>query len=236
MKIICTICARGGSKGVPNKNIKLLNGVPLIVYTIKQAIDSKLFSKIVVSTDSQRIADIAKHAGAECWFLRPKYLSSDKASKLDAIRHAINKAEKKFETSYDFVFDLDATSPLRKISDIKNAYKFFIQSKASNLITATPARKNPYFNMVEYIGTKIRLVKSSKGLLSPQSRQAARPVYDMNASIYIWKRSSLFKNVNLINKNTVLYEMPEERSIDIDTMIDWYLVELLMKSNKKNES
>ena len=233
MKIICTICARGGSKGVPNKNIKLLNGIPLIAYTIQQAIDSKLFSKIVVSTDSQRITDIAKHAGAECWFLRPKYLSSDKASKLDAIRHAVNKAEKKFETSYDFVFDLDATSPLRKISDIKNAYKFFIQSKASNLITATPARKNPYFNMVEYTGTKIRLVKSSNGLLSPQSRQAARPVYDMNASIYIWKRASLFKNVKLINKNTVLYEMPEERSVDIDTMIDWYLVELLMQLNRK---
>lgn len=233
MNSVCTICARGGSKGVPNKNIKLLNGVPLIVYTIQQAIESKLFSRIIVSTDSQMIASIAIDAGAECWFLRPKYLSTDKASKLDAIRHAVTKAEKKFNTSYDFIFDLDATSPLRKVSDIKNAFRHFIKSKSSNLITATPARKNPYFNMVEYSGDRIKLVKSVKGAMLPQSRQAAQLVYDMNASIYIWKKASLFKNVKLINKDTVLYEMPEERSVDIDTMIDWHLVELLMQLNRK---
>ena len=233
MNNICTICARGGSKGVPNKNIKLLNGIPLITYTIQQAIQSKLFSKVVVSTDSQKIANVALAAGAECWFLRPKYLSLDKASKLDAIRHAVYKAESKFNTSYDFVFDLDATSPLRKVSDIKKAFKCFVKSKASNLITATPARKNPYFNMIEYSGTEIKLVKSIKGSSSPQSRQVAPLVYDMNASIYIWKRDSLFNDLSLINKYTVLYEMPENRSIDIDTMIDWHLVELLMKLNLK---
>ncbi|MDC1332889.1 acylneuraminate cytidylyltransferase family protein [Gammaproteobacteria bacterium] len=233
MNNICTICARGGSKGVPNKNIKLLNGIPLITYTIQQAIQSKLFSKVVVSTDSQKIANVALAAGAECWFLRPKYLSLDKASKLDAIRHAVSKAESKFNTSYDFVFDLDATSPLRKVSDIKKAFKCFLGSKASNLITATPARKNPYFNMIEYSGTEIKLVKSIKGSCSPQSRQVAPPVYDMNASIYIWKRDSLFNDSSLINKYTVLHEMPEDRSIDIDTMIDWHLVELLMKLNLK---
>ena len=172
-------------------------------------------------------------AGAECWFLRPKYLSSDKASKLDAIRHAVIKAESKFNTNYDFVFDLDATSPLRKVSDIKKAFQYFIKSKASNLITATPARKNPYFNMIEYSGKKIKLVKSIKGSSSPQSRQVAPPVYDMNASIYIWKRDSLFNDLSLINKHTVLHEMPEDRSIDIDTMIDWYLVELIMKLHIK---
>ena len=230
---IAIIPARGGSKGVPNKNIKLLNGIPLITYTIQQAIQSKLFSKVVVSTDSQKIANVALAAGAECWFLRPKYLSLDKASKLDAIRHAVSKAESKFNTSYDFVFDLDATSPLRKVSDIKKAFKCFLGSKASNLITATPARKNPYFNMIEYSGKKIKLVKSIKDLSSPQARQAAPKVYDMNASIYIWKKSALFEDTFLVNKNTALYEMPEERSIDIDTMIDWYLVELIMKLNLK---
>ena len=87
--------------------------------------------------------------------------------------------------------------------------------------------------MVEHSGDRIKLVKSVQGSMLPQSRQVARLVYDMNASIYIWKRASLFKNVKLINKDTVLYEMPEERSVDIDTMIDWYLVELLMQSNQK---
>ena len=231
MNNICTICARGGSKGVPNKNIKLLNGIPLITYTIQQAIQSKLFSKVVISTDSQKIANVALAAGAECWFLRPKYLSLDKASKLDAIRHAVSKAESKFNTSYDFVFDLDATSPLRKVSDIQSAFKYFMKSKGSNLVTATPARKNPYFNMIEFSEKKIKLVKSINGSSSPQSRQAAPKVYDMNASIYIWKRDCLFNDISLINENTVLHEMPEERSIDIDTMIDWYLVELIMKLN-----
>ena len=146
---------------------------------------------------------------------------------------AVTKAEKKFKTSYDFVFDLDATSPLRKVSDIKNAFQYFIKSASSNLITATPARKNPYFNMIEHSGDRIKLVKSVQNAILPQSRQVARLVYDMNASIYIWKRASLFKNVKLINKNTVMYEMPEERSVDIDTMIDWYLVELLMQLNRK---
>ena len=100
----CFIFARGGSKGFPNKNIKLLNGIHLITYTINQAIQSKLFSKIVVSTDSQKIANAALAAGAECWFLRPKYLSSDKASKLDAIRHAVIKAESKFNRLSPFLF------------------------------------------------------------------------------------------------------------------------------------
>ena len=233
MNILCTICARGGSKGVPNKNIKVLNGVPLIAHTIKQAIESRLFDHIVVSTDSTEIADVAVLAGAECWFLRPKNLSTDKASKLDAIRHAVSKAEIKFNKCYDLVMDLDATSPLREVSDIQNSLSYFLKSNGTNLITASPARKNPYFNMVEYSEDEVRLVKSVKGLGNPQSRQTAPIVFDMNASIYIWKKKALFEDTSLINKNTALYEMPEERSIDIDTMMDWRLVELIMKLGSK---
>jgi CMP-N-acetylneuraminic acid synthetase len=131
------------------------------------------------------------------------------------------------------VIDLDATSPLREVSDIQNSLNYFLKSKASNLITASPARKNPYFNMVEYFDGGVRLVKSVKGPASPQSRQSAPIVFDMNASIYIWKKSALFEDTFLVNKNTALYEMPEERSIDIDTMMDWRLVELIMKLGSK---
>lgn len=233
MNILCTICARGGSKGVPNKNIKLLNGLPLIAHTIEQAIETRLFDHIVVSTDSKEIAEVAVNSGAECWFLRPAILSTDKASKLDAIRHAVNEAETRFNQCYDLVVDLDATSPLRKVSDIQDSLDYFLKSKASNLITASPARKNPYFNMVEYGEEGLQLVKSKNGSSSPQSRQTAPIVFDMNASIYIWKKSALYEDSFLINKNTVLYEMPEERSIDIDTMIDWHLVELIMNLESK---
>lgn len=236
MKILCTICARGGSKGVPNKNIKLLDGKPLIAHTIFQAARSNLFLNIVVSTDSKKIADEALKAGAECWFLRPKNLATDKASKLDAIRHLVNQAELKFNQKYDFIIDLDATSPLREISDIQNALKVLLKQNASNLITATPSRKNPYFNMVEVLENEIKLVKSIQGSGAPQSRQAAPSVFDMNASIYIWKRDSLFNNLPLINRSTALYEMPEDRSIDIDTMLDWHIVEMLITRSKKNQN
>ena len=114
MKILCTICMRGGSKGVPNKNLRLLKGKPLMAYTIEKAIKSELFEHIIVSTDSEQIAKTALSLGAESWFLRPAHLATDSSAKLPAIRHAFLESEKRFKENYDILFDLDATSPLRK--------------------------------------------------------------------------------------------------------------------------
>lgn len=229
--ILCTICMRGNSKEVPNKNISKINGKPLLYYSIKQAKDSNLFNKIVVSTDSEKIATLSKQYGAECYFRRPKKMATDKAGKLKVIRHALLKSEKFFNQKFDIVIDLDATSPLRNVSDINSAYNKFIREESNNLITATTANKNPYFNQIEFKKNKYDIVIRKKSI--PKRRQDAPKVYDMNASIYIWKRNFLLKSDNIFTKKTSLFLMPPERSCDIDNKLDFDFVEyMLSKKNK----
>ena len=229
MNKLCTIAMRGGSKGVPNKNLKNMNGKPLMYYTIKQAINCNLFDSVVISTDSKEIFSSAKSFGADAWFIRPPELATDEAAKVPVIRHALIEAEKYYGKKFDLIIDLDATSPLRDIIDIQNAYKQFVNEDADILITACPSRKNPYFNMVENIDGKIKLVKKMEK--SPARRQDAPQTFDMNASIYIWKRNILLKCDSLFTHKTSLYIMPEERSIDIDNKIDWKFVEYYMSKN-----
>ena len=228
-KVLCIICARAGSKKLKNKNSKNLFGKPLIYHTIKQAIDSKIFDKIVFSTDSDKLSKMAVKFGAKSWFIRPKKLSNDRAAKMPVIKHAILEAEKKFNYKFDYICDLDVTSPLRKIDDIRKAFKKFKISKQDMLISGNKARKNPFFNMVQ----KNR--KSSlKLVIKPKKyyvrTQDAPLVYELNASIYFWKRESCFKQKGPFCKKTLFYEMPYERSIDIDTLSDFKLVEFFGKN------
>lgn len=234
MNNICTICMRGGSKGVPNKNLRNLHGKPLMAYTISQAFETGLFEHIVVSTDSERIAETARRFGAEAWFLRPSALATDQAPKIPAIRHALVEAEKYYGKTFEVIVDLDATSPLRFVEDITGAYNQFIDENADILITACEARNNPYFNMVERVNGSIQKVKQLDP--PPVRRQDAPKVYDMNASIYIWKKDALLRHDTLFGEKTSLFVMPEERSIDIDTELDWGFVEYIIKGmiRKKN--
>lgn len=227
---LCTICMRGGSKGVPNKNINKINGKPLLSYTIEQALDSNLFEHIVVSTDSEKIAKLAVKYGADAWFLRPQELASDRISKLPAIKHAFLESEKHYNKTFNILMDLDATSPLRIVDDIENAYNQFLKDKADILISASPCRKNPYFNQIELLNGKIKPVKETDSIIV--RRQDAPKVYDMNASIYIWERNALLNCDTLFTDKTSLYVMPEERSVDIDTEIDFNFVEFMMSKNK----
>ncbi len=227
MKTICTICMRGGSKGVPNKNLRDLNGKPLMAYTIEQALESGLFEHVVVSTDSAEIAAASISCGAEAWFTRPNELATDEAPKIPVIRHALLEAERHYGQQFDVLVDLDATAPLRSVEDIRDGYRQFIAENAEILISGCPARSNPYFNMVERVDGRIRLVKALD--TPPVRRQDAPAVYDMNASIYIWRRESLLENDTLFTDKTSLYVMPEERSVDIDTNMDWNVVEFIIK-------
>lgn len=228
MNYLCVICARKNSRGVKNKNLKNMNGIPLIAHTIIQAKKSKIFNNIVVSTDSNQIKNIAKKFGADCWFKRPKNLSNQYVSKIPVIRHAANMAEKYFKKKFDIIIDLDVTSPLREIDDIKKALKKFLSLKSKTLFSVCESKKNPYFNMVEEVKNKIQLVKPLKKKIL--SRQQSPQVYDMNASIYIWTRSALIRKLSLFSKNNSIYVMPQDRSIDIDSMYDWKLVKFLMKN------
>ena len=227
--ILCTICMRGNSRGVKNKNIRLINGKPLMYYTIKQAIKSKIFDHIVVSTDSKKILKIAKSYGADAWFLRPKKLASNRSQKVPAIRHALFQAEKFYKKKFEIITDLDVTSPLRKTSDILKAYKFFIKQKANILLTGCKSKKNPYFNMFELKNNKIQKIKKLKKNI--YRRQDAPTTYDFNASIYIWKRESLINFKSFFSNKAVFYEMPENRSMDIDSELDFKLVEFLLKES-----
>lgn len=231
-KILCTICARGGSKGVKNKNIKLLNGKPLIAYTIEQAKQSKLFEHIVISTDSDAIAQCAQEYGAEVFFKRSAEMASDTAGKLDVIRDAFKRSEEYYGCTFDTLIDLDATAPLRSVQDIVDSYGQFLREDSDNLITAMPSRRSPYFNLVEVDAQgKVTLSKKlSEGVVR---RQDAPKSYDMNASIYIWKRDVILNENTLFLEKTGLYVMPEERSIDIDTELDFEFVEFLMR--KQND-
>lgn len=234
MKRLCTINARGGSKGVKDKNIREINGIPLIAYSIIQAKKSGLFDSIAVSSDSDLILKIAKEYGAEYLIKRPEELATDTASKLTAIKHCVLETERLSQQTYDIIVDLDATSPLREIKDIVEAIKLLEEKKVSNVITGMSSRRSPYFNLVEL--NEEGFVELAKKLPTEIiRRQDAPKTYDMNASIYVWIRESLLENNLLFHPDTLLYEMPEERSFDIDSELDFQIVEFIMlKRGKEN--
>ena len=149
MNILCLICARAGSKAIKNKNLIKIKNKRLIDYTINQAKKSKIFNHVVVSTDSIVIKKHALKKKVLCWFLRPQKLANDTASKIEVIRHGLIESEKKLGKRFEIICDLDVTSPLRNISDINKAFKFFIKKKYDILFSVCEAKKNPYFNIVE---------------------------------------------------------------------------------------
>ena len=228
MNTLCIICARGGSTNLKNKNIEKINGKPLIYYTIRQAQKSKIFDRIVVSTDSKKIQKISSQYGIKKFFLRPKNLSLNTTPKIPVIRHALMQSEKYYNKRFDFIFDLDVTAPLRLVSDIKKSYKQFLSTKKDLLFSVNESRSNPYFNAV-VIDKKRRVKPLSRIGSKIKRRQDAPKCYDINASIYIWKRDVLLKSKTLFRKKTVFYEMPRERSVDIDSKFDLMIVKHLLK-------
>lgn len=226
---ICTITVRAGSKGVPGKNLRMVAGIPLFGHSVRQAKESGLFSEVVVSSDSQEILELAPSFGATDVVDRPAELASDTAGKVPAIAHAVLEIEARRNVRFDTSVDLDATSPLRLVSDIVDAVTLFENSDVDSLITGTEARRNPYFNLVELQpdGT-VRVSKTPSDAVL--RRQDAPRSFDMNGSIYVWKRDSLIENPVVFYPSTILYEMPPERSQDIDSEYDFRVVRWLMES------
>lgn len=224
---LCTICARGGSKGVKNKNVRQLHGQPLIAYSIRQAKECGLFSAVAVDSDSDQILAVAAEWGADHLIKRPDALATDQAAKLPAIQHCVSEVERITGQTFDVIVDLDATSPLRIPDDIAGSVRLLEERGAGNVITGMPARRSPYFNLVELDEDGVAVL--SKKLAVPVVRRQDAPrCYDMNASVYVWRREVLFSGTTVFNRDTLLYEMPEERSIDIDSELDFAFVEFLM--------
>lgn len=232
MKRLCAICARAGSQGVKNKNVREIAGKPLIAHTILQAQASTLFSVITVSSDSQAILDVARQFGVDSLILRPPEMATAFVSKLPAIQHAVKVTEENTKQQFSTIVDLDVTSPLRFVDDICEAVELLEQTGASNLFSVTPARRSPYFNLVEIDENGVpHLSKSLKQAVV--RRQDSPKCYDMNASIYVWQKENLLNQDDLFTDKTKIYIMPEERSIDIDTALDFELVNYLL--NKRRE-
>jgi len=229
MPRVCTICARGGSKGVPGKNVRPLLGKPLIAHSVEQALASRLFDLVAVSSDSDEILAAAQQAGAGLCIPRPAHLATDTAAKLPVIRHAVLAAEAHAGGAFSTLVDLDATSPLRSIEDIGAVVEIVEGVGVDNVITAMPARRSPYFNLVE-LRSDGSVDLSKRPPVPFARRQDAPACFDMNASIYAWKRESLFDEARgLFSPTTRMHVMPEERSIDIDSELDFLFVEFIMK-------
>lgn len=227
MRRICTICARAGSKGVRGKNLRILNGLPLLAHSLRQATASGLFDAIALSSDSPEMLAIAKEYGATVLVDRPAEMATDTAAKLPVIRHCVAEAERVQGMTFDTCVDLDATSPLRAVEDVHAVVQLLEDSGAGNVITAMPARRSPYFNLIER--DEHGIVRLAKPASPPYVRRQDAPAcFDMNASIYAWTREALMNAPGLFNLDTRLHVMPEERSIDIDSEVDFLLVELLM--------
>jgi CMP-N,N'-diacetyllegionaminic acid synthase len=235
MTRLATICARGGSKSVPNKNLRLLAGRPLIAWSVAQARASALFDRIVVSSDHAGIRSAALDAGADAAIERPAHMASDAAAKVPAIYHALIEAERLSAMQFDILVDLDATAPLRLPEDIVGAVSFLETSGVSNIITGAPAHRSPYFNLVERCADgSVQLSKSFGSAVV--RRQDAPPCFDMNASIYGWRRDVFANDPRVFYPDTRLYEMPPERSHDIDSELDFALVEFLFARLRIAES
>lgn len=228
-KILLTIAARGGSKGVKNKNIRPLLGKPLIAHTIRQALAWGKARDIVVSTDSPAIAKVAERYGALVPFLRPAHLATDSAGKIPVLQHALRTCEELFQCRYDLVVDLDVTSPLRTVADLDACLRLFRREHPNTILSVVPAHRNPYFNMIEIDprgGTKIAK-RPAKRIVR---RQDAPKVYDANASIYFYDRNYLAtsRSPRAVGRKGLLYVMPDVSGFDIDREVDFQFLEFLV--------
>ena len=229
-KVLGVITARGGSKGIPKKNIKKLAGKPLITYTIDATLDSTLLTRCIVSTDDLTIAQIAEENGAEIPFIRPSELAEDDSKGIDVIIHALKWLKDRGE-EYDYVMILQPTSPLRTSQDIDNCIRKIVDFNADSIMS-----------MYELSDFSIEKLKKIKGdIIIPwfkeedkesQQRQKLEKVYKRNAAIYI-TRTNLIMEGDLFGEVSRPYIMPEERSIDINRMLDFQLTEFFLKNSKK---
>lgn len=226
MKLLAVIPAREGSKGIRNKNIVLLCGKPLIYYTIKCALDSKVFEKVIVSTDSEKIAEISKKYGAEVPFLRPKELATDQAKGIDVLIHAMEWIERNFK-KFDAVMYLQPTSPLRTVEDIKLSLEIFQRKNANSVVSVTEVDHHPYWsNTIPPDGKMDNFIRPE---YRNRNRQELPKFYRLNGAIFLAKWDYIKKTKDWFAENSYAYIMPRERSIDIDSEVDLVLAEYFLK-------
>jgi len=235
MSVLITICARGGSKGIPGKNIKMLNQKPLIWYTIdtaKKFQQSVAYTDIALSTDSQEIKLVAESCGLSTTYTRPDVLAVDTAGKIDAITDVLRYYQQDLGKQYDYVLDLDVTSPLRNKDDLLAGFEQLKNNpEAVNLFSVSPASRSPYFNMVEqkqngfFAQVKIPEVEI-------YARQSAPAVYDLNASFYFFRKSFFERGYKgAITDKSLVFVVPHI-CFDLDYPIDFEFLSFLITNQK----
>lgn len=229
-KVRAFIFARGGSKGVPRKNIKLLGGVPLIGHSIRCALASTAFDKVVVSTDDPEIAEIAREFGAEVPFVRPGDLAGDTSAEWLAWRHAVEWYENAGDR-FDIMVSLPTTSPFRSVDDVEGCLDLLLSNDDTDaVITVKKAERSPYFNMVRLEqGYASLAVESST---SVGRRQDAPILYDMTTVAYATRVEFIKSSPGFFSGKVRALEIPVERALDIDTPYDFRIAELLMRDNQ----
>ena len=217
MRTFVFIFARGGSKGLPGKNIKLLGGIPLLAHGIRLAQNLPEIDRVFVSTDNVEIADIARHFGATV-IDRPSSLATDDASEWLAWQHAIAHVRDDLQLSFDVFLSLPATSPLRDHSDVVNCLQA-LDAATDVVITVTPSARNPYFNMItKDEGGMARILVGSAEL---KRRQDVPPVYDITTVAYVTRPDFVMLSNRLFDGRVRAVVVPKERAVDIDDEFDF---------------
>lgn len=230
MTVLCVIAARGGSQGVPGKNIRPLLGKPVIAWAIEKAFETPEIDRVVVSTDSAEIVDHATAAGAEVPFLRPPALAQPQTGKFQVWQHALDACEQHYGESYELYVDIDCTNPLIEQSDVSAAIAQFRASADRNVdavFTVAPARRNPYFNLVE-ADPSGALKMSKNGSMTVLHRQSAPPVFEHVAGVYVLRPGYLRAATHLLDGHAEGYVVRDEQAFDIDSELDFTLIEFLL--------
>ena len=222
-RTLALILARGGSKGIPRKNVKLLAAKPLIAWTIEAALASELIKAVVTSTDDDEIAAVSREYGASVPFMRPAALASDESPAIDAVMHALNLLPE-----FDSVIVLQPTSPLRTTQDIDSALILARDRKAPSVVSVTEPDHHPSW-MYRFDSHQCLTPLMSEPAIS--RRQDLPPVYVLNGALYYARVDWLRRHQRFVGPDTVGFVMPPERSIDLDTPLGWTLVELMLKES-----
>jgi len=226
--ILAIIPARGGSKGIPRKNLRLLCGKPLIAYTIEAALNSKLINRVVVSTEDEEIAKVSKKYGAEV-ISRPTELAQDDTPSLPLFQHAIRYLEEVKDYRPEIIVMLQPTSPLRIVEDIDRAIEEFLKGSYHSIASVCEVEHTPHW-MYTIVGERLKpLIEEGQKVVR---RQDDSKVYRLNGAVYVTSRDIIMKENRVLGRDTKAYIMPLERSIDIDTELDFKLAELLMRERK----
>ena len=225
--IVAVITARGGSKGIPQKNLRTVLGKPLIAYTIEAALQAKTLTRTIVSTDDKTIAQVSEQYGAEVPFLRPRHLATDSATSIAVLQHAVTYLAEQEGYSTDIVVCLQPTSPLRSAEDIDQAVNLCLSPDADSVVSLCQAKHHPFWMKKIADGRVHSLIEEDEQQFT--RRQDLPPVYQLNGALYVTRAKVLLEENRMLGEYTIPYIMPPERSIDIDTQIDLKLAECLLK-------